>query len=167
MPLTLALLQEHLGIDPGMDDAVITLYARAAVDAAESYTGRRLQPGDACDYVENPVGSVFATSAMPTGPVTARVHIGNQVLSYAARVVRGKVYLPVTLDCGVSLLEICYRVGPECDDGSVIADADPMIELGILKFVAHAWAHRGDDPNVWARDSGAISLWQGKRSLVW
>lgn len=165
--LTLQSFRDHLKIDEGDEDGMLALYAAAAIEAAETFTGRVLKAGQRCDVIENPTGSCFPLKAEPSGPVSARVMIDCGVRQYPVTVTGNKAYLPVELDCGATRLELCYRVGPPCEPGKDTLVAGPaMMEMGILKFVAHAFTHRGDSPNDWAVDSGAVTLWNGYRSIV-
>ena len=167
--LTMAAIRDHLKVDDGTEDAILDIYANAAIDAAEQYTGLRIRAGMQCDVYECPMGNGFKLKAVPSGPVTAKVHIAGRMFPYPVRVANGRAYLPAPIDCGVALLELCYKVGADCttgpDGGRVLMASTPMVELGVLRFIAHAWTHRGDAPNNWAVDSGSLSLWQGQRSI--
>lgn len=165
MAITLDTVRQHLRIDDGDDDAVMTIYTNAAIDAAERYTGRPIRAGTASEVVTQPMGSVFKLKGEPTGPVTAVVDVGGRQMRYPAVASGGYARVPVTLECGVDSVEFQYPVGGngECE-ADVLAASDPMTELGILQFIAHAWTNRGDAPNDWAVNSGAVRLWQSKRS---
>ena len=162
--LTLQMVRDHLRIDDGDYDPALPIYVAAAVEAAEQYSGVTLRAGEACEDFQNPVGHIFRLTGRPSGPVTARVHIAGRVMTYPATVSGRNAVLPVSLDCGVTLLQLCFRVGPANVCGDAVADASPMIELGILKFISHAWTHRGDAPEDWAKDSGAASMWRSMRN---
>jgi hypothetical protein len=173
--ITMGTIKRHLRIDGCAEDDVLAAYVAAAVEAAEAYTHTRIRPGWACDTIESPMGRAFRIRGQPSGAVVGRYSIGGQTVSVPARASGRTVTLPVTLDCGVDTLEICYQVGPPADDAgqlatagdaAVIAVASPTIELGILKYVAHAYMHRGDSPNAWATDSGAVEMWSMNRRVI-
>jgi hypothetical protein len=163
--LTMQTVRDHLRIDDGSEDSLLKIYTAAGIEAAERITGRRFSPGENSEVIENPMGSKFTLKSMPTGPVVATVTMGGQSHRYTVKATGRTVYTPFKLDCGVEMIEFKYRVGPSEVCGNTLADAPPMIELGILKFIAHAWVHRGDNPNAWPVDSGAIDLWSSYRPV--
>lgn len=163
--LTLDVLRSHVKADAGSQDDLLKLYASAAISAAERYTGRKLSPGDVVDRYWNPRAGAFKLSAKPSGPVTVRLYAGTYLLQQIMlNVSDGVVVLPATASCTVERVEATYRTGPCPEQGGVL-DADPMIELGVLKFVAHALMNRGDEPSDWAADSGAAALWRALRPI--
>lgn len=166
MPLTLAKVRDHLKATPD-EDVVLGLYMDAAIEAAERYTGHKLKPGEQIDVIDQPYGNAFRLQAKPIGGVVARIPAGVSEQRYSVEVRSGMAYLPFFIDGGIDRLELIYEVGPEPGQGDdVLVASTGLIELGILKFVAHAYAQRGDNPNDWATDSGAASLWSPHRPLA-
>ncbi len=163
MTLTLDTVREYLKLDQECEDATLSLYVQAAIKAAERTTGQALTPGWTVDVHEWPAErtQAFRLSATPNGAVVAKIFVGGLIQHYPATVSGKQATLPVAVGCGVARVELRYRIGPpeELARG-LLVDADPMIELGILKFVAHAYQCRGDDPNRWTTDSGALDLWR-------
>ena len=163
--LTMDAVREHIKLDAGDQDGLLKIYVDAAISAAERYTGRRMKPGRVVDSFQNPLGRMFKLSAEPNGPVTARIHLpGHMKIEMLPKPEQRVAVLPVTLGCGVALLELDYATGPACPSDGVI-NSDPMIELGVLKFVAHAFMNRGDSAGDWAVDSGAAQLWRSFRTI--
>lgn len=162
--LTIDTLREHVKADAGDGDALLKLYADAALSAAERYTGRKLKPGEVTDRFWSPRSMAFKLSAKPSGPVTVRLYAGNYLLQqFVVNATDGVVALSAPGSCSIERVEANYRTGP-CEAGGVV-DADPMIELGVMKFVAHAIMNRGDEPSDWAADSGAAALWRAFRPI--
>jgi hypothetical protein len=165
--LTMDAVRAHIKADDGDDDAVLSIYARAAIQAAEMHTGMRLSPGNVSDVVKEPYGNTFRLSSEPTGPVVAVITVNGQEQRYSVPASGKTVRLPFSVaPCGVGV-EFRYRVGPADSECGGLVDTDPMIELGILKFIAHAWTNRGDGANAWATDSGASELWSSFRPVFW
>lgn len=167
MALTLDTVRQHLRLDSNCEDAALMLYTRAAIEAAERYTARKLRSGSVTQVIENPEAQSYRLDADPSGGVVARVTLASgRQIQRMARVAGDIAMLTEPLGCDAVLLELIYNVGPaDAMEQGVLVDADPMIELGMLKFAAYAYAHRGDDPNCWLSDSGAMSLWQPYRKI--
>lgn len=164
MALTLDAVRQHLKIDTTAEDAVLQIYLAAGIEAAERYTGRAVVGRVVTQRLEWKDGAAYAwLQYAPTGHVHVTIGDGAGRRLLPASIDGRRVFIPSTFWCAPTVgdIQARYRVGPA--DG---ADGDPLIELGVLKFVAHAYGNRGDDPANWNQDSGALACWRPYRSMV-
>ena len=163
MALTIDTVRQHLKLDTTAEDALLTVYLDAGVQAAEQYTGRAVVSRTVTQRLEWRNGAAYAwLQYAPSGHVYITSGDGAARRQIPASIDGRRVFIPSSFWCAaIADVQARYRVGPI--DG---ASVDPLIELGVLKFVAHAYGNRGDDPASWLKDSGALDCWRPFRNMV-
>ncbi len=157
-PVALAEAKAFLRLDGTAEDALIAGFIRAATGLAEAFTGQALIVRDVVEGV-----SVVPTwQRLKTAPVVAITGIDDLPGSTFESDIdlAGNGWVRVIDAHGAARVAVRYRAGLAADWNGV---PEPL-RLGIVRLVAHFYAHR-DAPDAGGAPAAVAALWRPWRRL--
>lgn len=171
-------VRAHIRQDETFDDAILETYVQAGIAAAEAYLETSLSRQEFDGEADVTSAGIITLNDNNVDNLQVLDEEGDLIECRQVGYSRYQVDLPA---CGGYLndpfrysdapfrVRVRYQVGPSDAD-----PLDPIIELGVLKFIAHVYSARGDESNNSGQvglnssvvSSGAAELWNMRKSIA-